>query len=106
MQHYCWRECFGYRRATGEKTQASQETIPEEIDEQGEEIADSCIPTHRKKLRVRGKLGFHLNSARNAVQPPFWAQGLPQLWSLWQCKNCGYHGALILENGNLAAKLN
>jgi predicted RNA-binding Zn-ribbon protein involved in translation (DUF1610 family) len=35
----------------------------------------------------------------------FWAQGLPQLWSLWQCKNCGYHGALILENGNLAAKL-
>jgi len=35
----------------------------------------------------------------------FWAQGLPQLWSLWQCKNCGYHGALILENGNLGAKL-
>ena len=69
MQHYYWRECFGYRRATGEKTQASQETIPEEIDEQGEEIADSCIPAHRKKLRVRRKLGFHLNSARNAVQP-------------------------------------
>jgi ribosomal protein S27AE len=35
----------------------------------------------------------------------FWAQGLPQLWSLWQCRNCGYRGALILENGNLAAKL-
>ena len=35
----------------------------------------------------------------------FWAQGMPQFWSLWQCKNCGYHGALILESGNLAVKL-
>jgi hypothetical protein len=35
----------------------------------------------------------------------FWAQGLPQFWSLWQCKNCGYRGALILEDGNLAVKL-
>jgi len=35
----------------------------------------------------------------------FWAQGMPQFWSLWQCKNCGYNGALILEDGNLAAVL-
>jgi hypothetical protein len=35
----------------------------------------------------------------------FWAQGMPQLWSLWQCKNCGYRGPLILEDGNLAGKL-
>jgi DNA-directed RNA polymerase subunit M len=35
----------------------------------------------------------------------FWAQGMPQFWSLWDCKNCGYHGALILENGNMAEKL-
>jgi len=35
----------------------------------------------------------------------FWAQGMPQFWSLWQCRNCGYHGALILEDGNLAVKL-
>jgi predicted RNA-binding Zn-ribbon protein involved in translation (DUF1610 family) len=35
----------------------------------------------------------------------FWASGLPQLWSLWQCRNCGYRGAFILENGNLALKL-
>jgi DNA-directed RNA polymerase subunit M len=35
----------------------------------------------------------------------FWAQGLPQLWSLWQCRNCGYRGALILEDGDLAVKL-
>ena len=35
----------------------------------------------------------------------FWASGLPQLWSLWECKNCGYKGALILEDGKLQAKL-
>jgi predicted RNA-binding Zn-ribbon protein involved in translation (DUF1610 family) len=35
----------------------------------------------------------------------FWAQGMPQFWSLWQCRKCGYHGAFILEDGNLALKL-
>ena len=35
----------------------------------------------------------------------FWAQGMPQFWSLWQCRQCGYHGAFILEDGNLALKL-
>ena len=35
----------------------------------------------------------------------FWAQGMPQFWSLWQCRDCGYRGAFILEDGNLALKL-
>jgi predicted RNA-binding Zn-ribbon protein involved in translation (DUF1610 family) len=35
----------------------------------------------------------------------FWAQGLPQLWSLWQCRNCGYHGPVILEDGKTAEKI-
>jgi predicted RNA-binding Zn-ribbon protein involved in translation (DUF1610 family) len=35
----------------------------------------------------------------------FWAQGMPQLWSLWQCRNCGYYGPVILEDGKLAALL-
>jgi len=35
----------------------------------------------------------------------FWASGLPQLWSLWECKECGYKGALVLEDGKLGAKL-
>ncbi len=34
-----------------------------------------------------------------------WASGLPQLWSIWDCKNCGYRGALILEDSKLAEKL-
>ena len=35
----------------------------------------------------------------------FWAQGMPQFWSLWECKECGYRGALVLEDGTLGAKL-
>jgi predicted RNA-binding Zn-ribbon protein involved in translation (DUF1610 family) len=35
----------------------------------------------------------------------FWALGLPQLWSLWECKNCGYRGAFIVEDGELAKRL-
>lgn len=35
----------------------------------------------------------------------FWAQGLPQLWSIWQCHNCSYRGPVILEDGNMAEKL-
>jgi predicted RNA-binding Zn-ribbon protein involved in translation (DUF1610 family) len=35
----------------------------------------------------------------------FWAYGLPQLWSLWECRECGYKGAVVLEDGELGAKL-
>jgi predicted RNA-binding Zn-ribbon protein involved in translation (DUF1610 family) len=35
----------------------------------------------------------------------FWASGLPQLWSIWQCKACGYRGSLVLTDGDLGAKL-
>jgi predicted RNA-binding Zn-ribbon protein involved in translation (DUF1610 family) len=35
----------------------------------------------------------------------FWASGLPQLWSIWECKHCGYRGALVLEDSILAEKL-
>lgn len=34
-----------------------------------------------------------------------WAMGLPQLWPLWECRECGYRGALILEDGELATKI-
>lgn len=35
----------------------------------------------------------------------FWAQGMPQFWSLWDCRNCNYRGPVILEDGNIAEKL-
>lgn len=35
----------------------------------------------------------------------FWASGLPQFWSVWQCRECGYRGPFILEDGKLASKI-
>jgi len=34
-----------------------------------------------------------------------WASGLPQLWSVWECRDCGYRGAFIVEDGRLAEKI-
>jgi len=34
-----------------------------------------------------------------------WARGLPQLWSIYECNNCGYHGAFIVEDGQMSKKL-
>ena len=33
-----------------------------------------------------------------------WASGLPHLGSLYDCRDCGYHGSLIVEDGQLASK--
>jgi predicted RNA-binding Zn-ribbon protein involved in translation (DUF1610 family) len=35
----------------------------------------------------------------------YWARGLPQLWSMWECRNCGYYGAFIVEDGLLSKKI-
>jgi predicted nucleic-acid-binding Zn-ribbon protein len=35
----------------------------------------------------------------------YWASGLPQLWSIWDCKECGYRGALVIEDSKLATKI-
>ena len=35
----------------------------------------------------------------------FFARGLPQLWSIWECKNCGYYGAFMVEDGVTAQKI-
>jgi DNA-directed RNA polymerase subunit M len=35
----------------------------------------------------------------------FWASGLAQLWSIWECKNCGNYGAFIVEDGKMSKKL-
>jgi DNA-directed RNA polymerase subunit M len=30
---------------------------------------------------------------------------LPQTWSKWECRDCGYTGVLIIEDGKLADEL-
>jgi predicted RNA-binding Zn-ribbon protein involved in translation (DUF1610 family) len=57
-----------------------------------------------KKVHMKKKQSFKFCPMCGSTDV-FWAQGMPQFWSLWQCQNCGYRGALILEDGNLASKL-
>jgi len=52
--------------------------------------------------RVFGRMKFCPKCGSTNV---FWAQGFPQLWSVWECRECKYRGPLILEDGKLAAKL-
>jgi predicted RNA-binding Zn-ribbon protein involved in translation (DUF1610 family) len=35
----------------------------------------------------------------------FFASGLPQMWSIWDCRHCGYRGPVVVEDGILAKKL-
>ncbi|HEC89243.1 MAG: hypothetical protein DRN12_00635 [Thermoplasmata archaeon] len=30
---------------------------------------------------------------------------LPQIWSKWECKDCGYIGSLIIEDSTLAEEI-
>jgi len=34
-----------------------------------------------------------------------WASGLPQLWSVYDCKECGYRGPLVIDDGKLAKSI-
>jgi predicted RNA-binding Zn-ribbon protein involved in translation (DUF1610 family) len=58
------------------------------------------LKKHSQQKRHHGKFCPKCGSTE-----VFWAQGLPQLWSLWQCNHCGYQGPVILEDGNVAEKL-
>jgi len=55
-----------------------------------------------KEINRRKKLKFCPKCGSAKI---YWASGLPQLWSLWECKECGYRGALVIEDGELAAKI-
>lgn len=34
-----------------------------------------------------------------------WFLGLPHFWSIHECRECGYLGALVITNGELAKKI-
>jgi DNA-directed RNA polymerase subunit M len=55
----------------------------------------------RARVRKRG-VRFCPKCGSTAIH---WARGLPQLWSIWECRNCGYYGAFIVEDGKMSKKL-
>jgi predicted RNA-binding Zn-ribbon protein involved in translation (DUF1610 family) len=64
--------------------------------------SEDTAESKRKTRTRRGRVKFCPKCGSTDV---FWASGLPQLWSVWECRSCGYRGALILEDGKLAEKL-
>lgn len=35
----------------------------------------------------------------------FFASGLPKMWSIWECRRCGYRGPIVVEDGELGLRL-
>lgn len=63
-------------------------------------------PAHDDKSEIdRGKRRGVLFCPRCGSSKVFWASGLPQLWSVWDCRNCGYRGSFILRDGKLADRV-
>jgi len=85
------------------------------------ELPKKRILKRLRKRKPRGSRAFDGGKASKPRQPAprkgvkfcpkcgsiniFWASGLPQLWSIWECRDCGYRGALVLEDSKLAEKL-
>jgi DNA-directed RNA polymerase subunit M len=90
------------RRGTRKETKTSKKETPQA--EPPEERSKATHMTNPKKP-ARPKLRHGKFCPKCGSTEVFWAQGLPQLWSLWDCHNCGYRGPVILEDGNLAEKL-
>jgi transcription factor S len=90
------------RRGTSKENKTPKEETP-----QTNPPEERSITTHmtNPKKTARPKLRHGKFCPKCGSMEVFWAQGLPQLWSLWQCHNCGYCGPVILEDGNVAEKL-
>jgi predicted RNA-binding Zn-ribbon protein involved in translation (DUF1610 family) len=35
----------------------------------------------------------------------YYVSGLPQIWSIWECRRCGYRGPAVVEDVELAKKV-
>jgi DNA-directed RNA polymerase subunit M len=69
---------------------------------EGEHVLETA---EKPKVRIRGRkrgVRFCPKCGSKAIH---WARGLPQLWSIWECRNCGYYGAFIVEDGKMSTKL-
>jgi ribosomal protein L37AE/L43A len=59
----------------------------------------------KQKGKKKGELLREKFCPRCGSTDIFFARGLPQLWSIWECRNCGYYGAFIVEDGIMSQKI-
>ena len=71
----------------------------------------SKSPKHSSRIAKTPK-SRHADVKRSALSCPkcgstnlFWASGLTNLWSIWECRNCGYRGAFILRDSEMVQKI-
>ncbi len=65
-----------------------------EGDSRTTKTTDSRTKKRGAKFCPRWDLQKHLLGPRPATT-----------WSIWECRNCGYHGAFIVEDGKMATKI-
>ena len=66
------------------------------------DVIHEAMERNKKIKRISDRMTYCPTCGSTNI---FWASGLPQLWSLWECKECNYKGAFVLEDGTLGAKL-
>ncbi len=76
------------------------QNVPENQKGQNRQLLKQHHEAEHKARRLSGKFCPKCGSTN-----VYFASGLPQLWSVWDCRNCGYRGSLILEDGRLAVRL-
>jgi predicted RNA-binding Zn-ribbon protein involved in translation (DUF1610 family) len=72
---------------------------PNKRNKKGSELREMC--PELKEPRVK-RLKFCPQCGSTDI---FWASGLPQMWSIWECRHCGYRGPVVVEDGGLGEKL-
>lgn len=93
------------------------------IAKDAERVRKPKLPKNRllKRLKKKSKRAYDGGGkveSRNAVHSRgvlfcpkcgssniFWASGLPHLWSVWECRDCGYRGTFVIRDGKIAEKV-
>jgi ribosomal protein S27AE len=88
--------------------------VQKPLPEKGRQVSESNeVESDREPINNQDQSSEPYHKARRGLKfcprcgsnDVFFASGLPHLWSLWDCRTCGYRGAFILEDGKLALKL-
>jgi ribosomal protein L37AE/L43A len=69
------------------------------------EVEAASLDESRVKVKSEGRRRGVRMCPKCGSTDIFYARGLAQLWSIWECRRCGYYGAFIIEDGKLSKKL-
>lgn len=88
----------------GQKPKVAKDHSQEKSNSRKSKLLDA-FQARSEENSTEGKVRGVLFCPKCASIDVFWASDLPQLWSVWDCRNCVYCGARILRDSKLAKKL-